>query len=184
MQFDVSNVKDADQRKEAAALYEAMIRAEEARDAHVMTDAEEARGKDREERRRAAEEAHHKRIDAIYDKYEPQVSAIREQRDAEIKAANQEIEAELQAIETSLPDVGPYADLDKAFDAASAAYNDHPTPPVMTDDDDGVTLVRCALSGLPLLDGDELLEDSEGRKVLRCLVLPHLDVVTGQEEAA
>ena len=58
-----------------------------------------------------------------------------------------------------------------AAEAAHAAWISSKRAILEWEEDD--TPVRCALSGVVLLQGDEVIEDQEtGEKMLRCLVLP------------
>ena len=70
------------------------------------------------------------------------------------------------------------------YEAALKAYSEYPLSMYTNYRDDPI---RCALSGVPLADGDELLEDAvTGELVLRCLVLDHPRAETDEnvEEAA
>ena len=75
-----------------------------------------------------------------------------------------------------------YIALRKKRDAAWAAYENHPIA-VMLDYDGNAK--RCALSGIPLIDTDELLEDTHTDDlVLRCFVLPPRKVEAAAPEEA
>lgn len=72
------------------------------------------------------------------------------------------------------------AKLDEACDAARGACQAYPAK-VDTNYQGGV--IRCALSDVPIIDTDELLEDTHTDEyVLRCLVLPPRSSDEGQEE--
>jgi len=62
--------------------------------------------------------------------------------------------------------------LDRAQKAAQKTYNDHPLDVDYNSYSDDQNVIRCALSNIPILSDDELLEDAHGRKVLSVLVLP------------
>ena len=60
--------------------------------------------------------------------------------------------------------------LERAKEAASKAYDDHPLT-VSIDGDDKV--MRCELSGIPIIEDDEMHTNADGeRPVLTCLILP------------
>lgn len=62
----------------------------------------------------------------------------------------------------------PWDAAEEAHDKANAAYNEHPTPPLL-DDNDGP--IVCALSGAPLYDNDVTIEVG-GKTVLAALFVP------------
>lgn len=51
-----------------------------------------------------------------------------------------------------------YKALDGAADAAHQAYEDHPTPALIERFEDS-QIVRCGITGVPLFETDEILED-------------------------
>ena len=65
---------------------------------------------------------------------------------------------------------------------AEDAYHETDGPTIVVDDDDEI--VRCAASGLPLVEGDELLVcEATGDQVLRCVVLPGIPAAALPEVA-
>lgn len=73
-----------------------------------------------------------------------------------------------------------YLQASAAADQALDAYNDAEGPGIISNED-GID--RCAVSGLALLDDDELLVDEDtGEMVLRCLLLPPRPVSQEDEE--
>ena len=99
-------------------------------------------------------------------------------------AAYQEAVAAAQRIhsETCNRLMGPaIATAQAAEDAAQAAYDQHEGLSVLVDDDDEV--IRCALSGVPLYNDDQVLETPDGNfKVLASLVLPDFVLAQIREE--
>jgi hypothetical protein len=65
----------------------------------------------------------------------------------------------LDAEENDDIDDAAFEALGKKAETAAKAYDDHPTPALM-ESYDGDSVLRCALSGAPLYDTDELLEDT------------------------
>lgn len=136
-------------RREAEALFLAQVLAEK-----ELSDAEEALPDTPEvTAAQARYEASQAAISAAYTERDNARNALYEARDA-VKPD---------------PSLQPWR---AAAQVATDAYDDHPlTIEEDYDAEDGIA--RCAASGLPLLDSDELLEDEDtGQKVLRCLVLP------------
>ncbi|MEQ1694410.1 MAG: hypothetical protein ABL901_01085 [Hyphomicrobiaceae bacterium] len=81
-------------------------------------------------------------------------------------------ETALANIENAVLEASPEVQAAKAANnAAGEAYGAHPLT-LMSNYCNGDNIARCALSGMPLIDGDDVLECSEtGQQVLRCLVL-------------
>lgn len=89
---------------------------------------------------------------ALWNDYEAKFDALDAKLNAHLFAARAEFDA-------------AHAAERDAVDAAWQAYKDHP----LEFSDERL----CALSGLPILDDDETLEDTEtGDEVLRVLVIP------------
>jgi hypothetical protein len=103
---------------------------------------------------------------------EEDTSAELDAKYAELRAAAYaEYTAKVRAIDEQEAAEGGLAGLKGALQAARDAYNDDAVPALETDYDDE-EIIRCALSGIPLLTDDDVLTNDDGERVLRCLVLP------------
>ena len=88
-----------------------------------------------------------------------------------VRRQKDEVQAAADALIASAHNGGEIGALSAAMRDADVAYENYDSPAVMLGDDD--LPVYCALSGAPVFDDDEIIEDpSTGEIVLRCLVLP------------
>lgn len=173
MHVDMGKVTDLEKRNEAARLYEASRAADRALDAAVKDNYEAHRAVDDKygPTLEALDQQRWAGSEAIADKYAPQLRELRQKRDAEITAANEEINGRVDELRRKRDAEYPFAALEAAAKAAKTANNDFDAPCLDTDENGDV--VCCALSGVPLFEDDEVVEDSEtGEKILRVLVLP------------
>ena len=153
--FDTSKVPDYEKRIEAKRLYDASVVAREAYE-NAVADAP------------IPDEVHRK----ISGMWQDHHMSVRRQRD--------EVQEAADALIDSAYNGGEIGALSAALRDAAGAYEDYDSPAIMTDEDDDPVI--CALSGAPVFDDDEIIEDpSTGEIVLRCLVLPPRSEVDGGE---
>lgn len=88
--------------------------------------------------------------------------------DKEYRRRQQELTDWSEAERRRIEGPQPWDAAQEAADKAEAAYNAHPTPPLL-DDSDGP--IVCALSGAPLYDNDITIEIG-GKTVLASLFVP------------
>lgn len=114
---------------------------------------------------KACSEAETAAGDALDAKYKP----IYQQARAEAEAAHNKRVAEINAQRNAEAADSPQL---QQLEAATKAWQDFPCEDFNRDDDDEPVL--CALSGLPIFDGDCVMEDpTTGEKVLKaCLGVP------------
>lgn len=110
-------------------------------------------------------------------KYQPLFDAIRVRRAQEQHALNDKFEGELRALRRQRDEEESGPELAAAREASSLAdkaYTDLGMDLLTTSGyGEDPKIVRCALSGVPLFEDDEIMEDPEtGEAILRCLVLP------------
>lgn len=146
--MDDSKVPDADIRRQAAALYMAWYKADQAYDAHVEAHDTMRLSDDVEARIAAIEDACHAQVHVLRAASESEISAIREAA----VPGSAAIEAQLKAV----------------ADAASDAYDEFDSSAIELDADGHPVL--CALSGVPIFEDDEVLRDDAGQVVLRSVV--------------
>ncbi len=139
-----AKVTDLAEREEAARLFEAFAKASTAYDATFNDD--------------SLTEEQNAQLDAEYDKF---------------RAARLKLEAEYDAAVTTIrSSFGGNADvarLKAEKESTERAYHEHPSSAVLTEDDEAVT--RCALSGAPLYEDDDVIEYGDHR-ILAHLVIP------------
>lgn len=159
MQLDLSKVPNLEAREEVGALFQASVDA---------TNAYED-----------AWSGEHDEIDLKYRKLESEADAAYE---AKIAPFRHEHHARCQEIERQKNAEIGLTDLAAKRDAATDAYNAHDLTVETNWQDE---MLVCALSGLPILEGDETLKDPETNDlVLRCLVLPPRPVEEEETEEA
>lgn len=139
-----AKVSDLAEREEAAKLFEAFAAAATAYEAAFNDD--------------SLTPEQNAQLDAEYDKF---------------RSSRMKLEAEYDAAVTALrASFGSNADVARLKadkESTERAYHDHPSSAVMTEDDE--TVVRCALSGAPLYDDDDVVEYGDHR-ILAHLVIP------------
>ena len=176
---DLSKVPNLEMRETEARLYEAS----EAADAAY----ENAPGKPEVEEKyealkEAAEEELQKATDAAGEVLYAAQKAAREAFDATVKPLYEAHNKKVDEYDAASAKEQGLDALKAAMQAAQQAYDDHDAgSPVETDEYGKV--VRCALSGVPLLEDDEVIVDEEtGEKILRCLLLPPRPAEPAYEE--
>ncbi len=149
-----SRVADLAERENAVKLYEAMVKANDA-----LWEAQRAH------RTTAETPEQVEAVSALWKQYDTKRHDLTAWYDAELAKIN---------------GPNPCVDLEKAAEAAAAAYNDAPGYAL---DSYGDEVERCALSNAPLYEGDEVLEIGD-KKILACVLLSddQITTLTAEEE--
>ena len=156
--FDTSGIPDVARREEAARLWDAATAARAVLDALPEIELTS------ETRKKLSD------LDASY--Y------------AKCRAMHEQHELDKDAILNADQASNDHA-ASKAWKDAARAYEDFDAPDIVSDENDEI-VVRCAKTGVPIFDTDEILEDPETCEVyLRAAFgLPPREVDAEQEEAA
>jgi hypothetical protein len=148
----VPPIPDLERRRDAAAKFEAHVKATDVID----------------ELEKPVREKFDQKLDEQREDYQKQLDEAR----AKIRAAHLERQTAISAeFDAALKAAVPEELRQRASEAEAAYYDDESVPGVRLDYADQVE--RCALTGEPLLEDDEVIEDREtGELVLRAALLP------------
>ena len=172
--IDTSKIPNFDKRKQLEALLAAQTVATEARDDAYAKNAEAMDKLDNQYHERFGQlrTERHDADRAVKGTFQPRFDALANERNAACQKIQDDYHAKVGALRAERDAQSPIAAEAAAMEAADKAVADFELGAAYLSDEDGEP-IHCALSGVILLDSDEIIEDSEtGEKVLRCLVLP------------